>query len=282
MITCSGTIGRMTYVRPDMDGIWSSQDVLKVVPNPECIPPGYLYAFLSSRYGVPLVVSGTYGAIIQHIEPEHIADLCRCRDSTAGFRTGCAIARLNCCCSAQRLRHPSIDARAALLICSEGSGLKGTIVHPSLPDVQWSRPFCETCWIAWMRTYTVWIGWAEPRLKRPAAAFGWAIAGYGSLKPPIAVQAPLGDRHPHFGCSSSAVTSSVFELSPSAEYLVSRSLTPHLEGLLLSNCDVLLPSKRSAWWDHWSSVLPLPRMSVRRMRVSGAAIRCIRSSRRRH
>lgn len=75
LISCSGTIGRMTHVRPDMDGIWSSQDVLKVVPDPERIPPGYLYAFLSSRYGVPLVVSGTYGAIIQHIEPEHIADL---------------------------------------------------------------------------------------------------------------------------------------------------------------------------------------------------------------
>lgn len=75
MISCSGTIGRMTYVRPDMDGVWSSQDVMKVVPDPDRIPPGYLYAFLSSRYGVPLVVSGTYGAIIQHIEPHHIADL---------------------------------------------------------------------------------------------------------------------------------------------------------------------------------------------------------------
>ena len=75
MISCSGTIGRMTYVRPDMDAVWSSQDVLKVVPDPDRIPPGYLYAFLSSRYGVPLVVSGTYGAIIQHIEPEHIRDI---------------------------------------------------------------------------------------------------------------------------------------------------------------------------------------------------------------
>jgi len=75
MISCSGTIGRMTYVRPDMDGVWSSQDVLKVVPDPERIPAGYLYAFMSSRYGVPLVVAGTYGAIIQHIEPEHIAAL---------------------------------------------------------------------------------------------------------------------------------------------------------------------------------------------------------------
>ena len=75
IISCSGTIGRMTYVRPDMEGIWSSQDVLKVVPDQAKVPSGYLYAFLSSKYGVPLVVAGTYGAIIQHIEPEHIATI---------------------------------------------------------------------------------------------------------------------------------------------------------------------------------------------------------------
>lgn len=75
LITRSGTIGRMTYVRPEMVGMACSEHVLRVVPNQGCIPPGYLYAFLSSRYGVPLVVAGTYGAIIQHIEPEHIADL---------------------------------------------------------------------------------------------------------------------------------------------------------------------------------------------------------------
>jgi type I restriction enzyme S subunit len=75
LISCSGTIGRMSYVRPDMDGIWSSQDVLKIVPDTSKIPAGYLYAFLSCRYGVPLVVSGTYGAIIQHIEPEHVSSI---------------------------------------------------------------------------------------------------------------------------------------------------------------------------------------------------------------
>ena len=75
LISCSGTIGRMAYTRPEMAGMWSSQDVLKVVPNPNAVLPGYLYAFLSGRIGVLLVVGGTYGAIIQHIEPEHIADL---------------------------------------------------------------------------------------------------------------------------------------------------------------------------------------------------------------
>lgn len=75
LISCSGTIGRMVYARPDMEGMWSNQDILKVVPNIDRIPSGYLYAFLSSKYGVPLVTSGTYGAIIQHIEPGHILDL---------------------------------------------------------------------------------------------------------------------------------------------------------------------------------------------------------------
>lgn len=75
LITRSGSIGRMAFVRPDMAGMACSEHVLRVAPDETKIPPGYLYAFLSSKYGVPLVVSGTYGAIIQHIEPEHIAAL---------------------------------------------------------------------------------------------------------------------------------------------------------------------------------------------------------------
>ena len=75
LISCSGTVGRMVYTRSDMDGMWSSQDILKVVADPDKILPGYLYAYLSSKFGVPIIVSGTYGAIIQHVEPHHIADL---------------------------------------------------------------------------------------------------------------------------------------------------------------------------------------------------------------
>ena len=75
LITCSGTIGRMTYARPDMKGMAGSQHFMRVIPDENLIKPGYLYSYLSSRFGVPIVVSGTYGAIIQHIEPHHIADL---------------------------------------------------------------------------------------------------------------------------------------------------------------------------------------------------------------
>src|SRR5262249_635822 len=48
---------------------------MKVVPNRSAIRPGYLYAYLASRFGIAMITSGTYGAIIQHIEAEHIADM---------------------------------------------------------------------------------------------------------------------------------------------------------------------------------------------------------------
>jgi type I restriction enzyme S subunit len=75
LITRAGTIGRMAYARPDMDGMACTEDVLRVIPDDSLVPPGYLYAFLSGKFGTPLVTSGAYGAIIQHIEGQHIADI---------------------------------------------------------------------------------------------------------------------------------------------------------------------------------------------------------------
>jgi len=75
LITRSGTVGRTAYARRDMNGFSCSEDVLRVVPDVGRVRPGYLYSFLSSRYGIPLVANSAYGAIIQHIEPEHIAGL---------------------------------------------------------------------------------------------------------------------------------------------------------------------------------------------------------------
>lgn len=75
LISCSGTIGKMAYARAEMKGVWSSQDVLKVVADPDKIESGYLYAYLSSKFGVPLLASGTYGSIIQHLEAHQIAGL---------------------------------------------------------------------------------------------------------------------------------------------------------------------------------------------------------------
>ncbi len=76
LISCSGfNAGRRAYVRPDMTGYWSSQDVLKVVPDPGKIGAGYLYAYLASRFGEALVKGTVYGSAVKHIEPHHIEGL---------------------------------------------------------------------------------------------------------------------------------------------------------------------------------------------------------------
>ncbi|TKB12295.1 restriction endonuclease subunit S [Desulforhopalus sp. IMCC35007] len=75
LITRSGTIGRMAFMRTDMVDTAISQDVLKIIPDEQKIRQGYLYAFLTSKFGVPLITGGTFGSIIVHIEAENIASL---------------------------------------------------------------------------------------------------------------------------------------------------------------------------------------------------------------
>jgi len=75
LITRSGSIGRMAYSRVDMNGMACTEDVLRVIPDENKVKPGYLYAYLGTKFGLPIVISGTYGSIITHLEPHHIADL---------------------------------------------------------------------------------------------------------------------------------------------------------------------------------------------------------------
>ncbi|MDT0445041.1 methylation-associated defense system restriction endonuclease subunit S MAD5 [Streptomyces johnsoniae] len=76
LISRSGfNAGRRAYARPDMSGVWASEDIVKVQPDPERIKSGYLYAFLLSRFGEALVRGSVYGSAVKHIEAHHIAGL---------------------------------------------------------------------------------------------------------------------------------------------------------------------------------------------------------------
>lgn len=74
LVSCSGTVGRTVFVRADMDGMAASHDVIRCIPVQEVLP-GYLFAFLSSTPGQAMIRQRTYGSVVQHIEPAHIADL---------------------------------------------------------------------------------------------------------------------------------------------------------------------------------------------------------------
>jgi hypothetical protein len=76
MISRSGfNAGRRAYVRPDLVGFWSSEHVMKVVPDRSKIESGYLFSFLASRFGEVLVRGGVYGSAVKHIAPEYVGSI---------------------------------------------------------------------------------------------------------------------------------------------------------------------------------------------------------------
>lgn len=75
LLSRSGTIGNVAYVRQDMEGLVGSDDVIRIVADASRIPSGYLYAFLCSSYGKALIEQKTYGAVVPHIEAHHVTSL---------------------------------------------------------------------------------------------------------------------------------------------------------------------------------------------------------------
>ena len=73
-ISRSGTVGRCVFANGMHDGLAASEDVIRVVPNGKmCV--GCLYAFLASKYGYALLTQGTFGSVINHVEPSYIKSL---------------------------------------------------------------------------------------------------------------------------------------------------------------------------------------------------------------
>lgn len=74
LISRSGTIGNCAYTNKQHAQKLASEHVIRISPN-DMLRKGYLYAYLASRYGHSLLTQGTFGAVIQHIEPEFVADI---------------------------------------------------------------------------------------------------------------------------------------------------------------------------------------------------------------
>lgn len=75
LVTCSGIIGNSVYVNGNFADTVGSPDLLRIVADEDRIPPGYLFAFLSSPEGRALIEQKTYGAVVPHIEAHHVLDL---------------------------------------------------------------------------------------------------------------------------------------------------------------------------------------------------------------
>ncbi|WP_051617249.1 restriction endonuclease subunit S [Desulfonatronovibrio hydrogenovorans] len=74
LLTCSGTIGRTALVGKTLDGQIFSHDLLRITCK-EHHDTGYLYAFLKTQTGKALIRTSEYGAVVSHIEPEHLESI---------------------------------------------------------------------------------------------------------------------------------------------------------------------------------------------------------------
>lgn len=74
LLNRSGTIGPVTIVSKTLTGKIMSDDIIRAIPKDKK-DLGYLYAFLRTNTGQILLTTNSYGAVISHIEPEHLQNL---------------------------------------------------------------------------------------------------------------------------------------------------------------------------------------------------------------
>ena len=72
LMTCSGTIGKVSFVSDTLDNLIFSHDLLRINCK-KSSDAGYVYAYLKSKIGNKILLTNSYGAVITHIEPEHFA-----------------------------------------------------------------------------------------------------------------------------------------------------------------------------------------------------------------
>lgn len=74
LITCSGSIGKVVLVPKHWENWVGTHDLVRLIPKDNDIA-GYLFCFLNSEYGQLLLNSLVYGAVVDHIEAFHVADI---------------------------------------------------------------------------------------------------------------------------------------------------------------------------------------------------------------
>jgi Type I restriction modification DNA specificity domain len=71
LVTCSGTVGRVTVTPPHWDGWAASQHILRIIPreDKDC-PAGYLATYLASPLGQVQLTAQIYGAVVDELTEE--------------------------------------------------------------------------------------------------------------------------------------------------------------------------------------------------------------------
>ena len=74
LLTRSGTIGTIAYVSKTLAGKILSDDIIRISFKNK-FDAGYIYTYLKSKVGNQILLTNSYGAVITHIEPEHLENI---------------------------------------------------------------------------------------------------------------------------------------------------------------------------------------------------------------
>lgn len=247
LVTCSGmNLGKVIWTRPELDGLVASHDLIRIEPNEQAVPPGYLFAFLSGRYGHALIRRQIYGGHIKHIEPDQIA--------------GLPVPRLT-----ESVEATSNDfVQRAALLRDKATAMRRKAIAKVQSLLEWTSAPVTNIATA-----------SASSLRRRMDAFHHSsrvVAGRETLAN-HASSVPLGsktaevfepNRGPRLKVDDSAFgipflsSSEVFSLDPVGDYWISRRRTPNLERLQVTDKDLLLPRSGQLGGIIGRAVLPLP------------------------
>ena len=75
LVTCSGTLGNVTYTNQTFCNKIATHDLIRVVPSDLKFKKGCLYAFLTSKYGYYQITQSQFGGVVKHINDKQLGSI---------------------------------------------------------------------------------------------------------------------------------------------------------------------------------------------------------------
>jgi type I restriction enzyme S subunit len=91
LVMCAGTLGIADYVRRNYETWAVSLDVIRVIPNPQLLHAGYVFAFLSCGLGKAQMLRHRYGSVIPRIHSRQVAEILISIPKDKGDRIGALV-----------------------------------------------------------------------------------------------------------------------------------------------------------------------------------------------
>ncbi|MBO6250356.1 MAG: restriction endonuclease subunit S, partial [Muribaculaceae bacterium] len=70
LVTCSGTLGNVTYTNKTFENHIATHDLIRIIPNSNKVNKGTLYAFLASKFGYYQITQSQFGGVVKHINTD--------------------------------------------------------------------------------------------------------------------------------------------------------------------------------------------------------------------